>query len=53
MILKEEEILILGLAIVFVLGIIGVAGMLVRWLKSPPKPKNNRFMGREFINYED
>jgi hypothetical protein len=53
MMLNQEELTLLGLAIVFVLGIIGVVGMFVRWLMSPPNPKNNRFMGREFHNNED
>jgi hypothetical protein len=51
--MREEHLTLFALAIVFVLGIIGVVGMLFRWLTSPPKPKNNRYMGREFINYED
>jgi hypothetical protein len=52
-----DKITILGLALAFGLGIVGLVGLFVsfikQWLMSPPKAKNNRFMGREFIDYED
>jgi hypothetical protein len=36
------------LALSFGLGIIGLALRGYQWLMSPPTPKNNRFMAREF-----
>jgi hypothetical protein len=44
------------LAVAFILGIIGLWGLVMSimgFLMGKPKPKNNRYMGREFQNHEE